>query len=84
MAQGMALYPLGGDCMLRQQALKICTPMFTYPPAFAFTMVPFALASDFVWNLGWYLITLAATILPIGWPRRWRANWSRARGWSAI
>jgi uncharacterized membrane protein len=61
--QGMALYPLGGDCVLRQQALKICAPMFTYPPAFAFTMIPFALVSDFVWNLGWYLITLAATIL---------------------
>jgi len=61
--QGMALYPLGGDCVLRQQALKICAPMFTYPPAFAFTMIPFALVSDFAWNLGWYLITLAATIL---------------------
>jgi len=61
--QGMALYPLGGDCVLRQQALKICAPMFTYPPAFAFTMIPFALVSAFVWYLGWYLITLAATIL---------------------
>jgi hypothetical protein len=61
--EGMALYPFGGDCMLRQQALNTCAPTFTYPPAFAFTMIPFTLVSDFVWNLGWYLITLGATIL---------------------
>src|SRR5882724_4737912 len=57
------LYPQAGECLLLQQALRACAPAFTYPPAFAFAMIPFATLSAGAWNVVWYLITLAATVL---------------------
>jgi alpha-1,2-mannosyltransferase len=57
------LYPQAGECLLLQQPLRVCAPAFTYPPAFAFAMIPFATLSAGAWNVVWYLITLAATVL---------------------
>ncbi len=56
------LYAQAGECLLRQQVLQACTPAFTYPPAFAFAMIPFASLSVGMWNVIWYLVTLGATV----------------------
>src|SRR5437764_716824 len=57
------LYRHAGECMLQSQVLQDCAPPFTYPPAFAFTMIPFASMPESLWNLAWYLVTLLGTIL---------------------
>lgn len=57
------LYRHAGECLLQQQMLQACSPPFTYPPAFAFAMIPLAWLPEGMWNVVWYLITLAATVL---------------------
>jgi glycosyl transferase family 87 len=57
------LYRQAGECLFKQQVLQACVPPFTYPPAFAFTMIPFALLPEGLWNIAWYLVTLAATVI---------------------
>ncbi len=57
------LYPLAGQCMLAQQPLLVCAPGFTYPPFFAFVLIPLAGIAPWAWNILWYLITLAGTVI---------------------
>ena len=59
---GMTLYPQAGQCLLDNQILQNCAPPFTYPPAFAFVMIPFALMPMWLRELVWYLVTIAASV----------------------
>jgi Glycosyltransferase family 87 len=59
---GMEMYPRAGYCLLHGQMLQPCDPGFTYPPLFAFLMLPFEPMPLWLRNLVWYLITLGATI----------------------
>lgn len=60
---GMVLYRHAAECVLTQQVLQACELSFTYPPAFAFAMLPFVAVPLGVAIFIWYLITLACTVL---------------------
>lgn len=60
---GLALYRHAAECVLTQQVLQVCDLAFTYPPAFAFVMIPFVPMPLWFAVLIWYLITLACTVL---------------------
>ncbi len=60
---GMTLFPLAAQCMLHAEPLMTCAPGFTYPPAFAFFMIPFAPLSMWLRNVLWYAILCTATYL---------------------
>jgi len=60
---GMKQFPAGAQCLLDSLPLQQCDPSFTYPPFFAFTMIPFAPLSMPLRNLVWYGVTLAAITL---------------------
>jgi hypothetical protein len=59
----MTLYPDAARCLLDNRPLQLCEVMFTYPPAFAFVMVPFVSMPMWLRQPIWYLITIGATIL---------------------
>lgn len=59
---GMQIYPQGGVCVLNGEPLRTCADMFSYPPAFAFLMAPFAAMPMGLRVVLWYLISVAATI----------------------
>lgn len=58
---GMLLYRHAADCMWTGQVLQACEQAFTYPPSFAFVMLPFVAMPMWLAVLIWYLITLACT-----------------------
>lgn len=58
---GMVLYRHAAECVWTQQILQVCDVAFTYPPAFAFLMLPFVAIPLWLAVLIWYLITLACT-----------------------
>ncbi|MDB5619187.1 MAG: hypothetical protein JWQ24_3425 [Tardiphaga sp.] len=58
---GMVLYRHAAECVWTQQILQVCDVAFTYPPAFAFVMLPFVAMPLWLAVLIWYLITLACT-----------------------
>ena len=58
-AGGMTLYPLAADCLLSGKPLLPCAEGFTYPPAFAFFMIPFAPLPVWLRNLVWYLLSVS-------------------------
>lgn len=60
---GMTLFPLAAQCMLHEEPMAACAPAFTYPPVFAFVMIPFAPLPMAVRNVLWYAILCAATYL---------------------
>ena len=59
---GMEIYPQGGVCVLNGEPLRTCAEMFSYPPAFAFLMAPFAALPMGLRVVVWYLISVAATV----------------------
>ena len=59
---GMVIYPQGGDCVVHGAPLAECAKMFSYPPAFAFLMAPFAALPMGLRIAIWYLISVAATV----------------------
>lgn len=59
---GMTLYPQAAQCLLDNQILQNCAPPFTYPPVFAFVMIPLALMPMWLRELVWYLVTIAAAV----------------------
>lgn len=59
---GMETYPQAASCLWHGQALQACDPGFTYPPFFAFIMLPFAAMPLWLRDLVWYAVTLAATL----------------------
>jgi glycosyl transferase family 87 len=60
---GMTLYPQAAECLWMHEPLFNCAKEFTYPPAFAFSMLPFVPMPLGLRNLLWYAITLAAMII---------------------
>jgi Glycosyltransferase family 87 len=58
---GMTLYPQAAQCLLHNELISNCALAFTYPPTFAFLMVPFVPLPMWTRNLLWYTITIAAT-----------------------
>jgi hypothetical protein len=59
---GMTLYPQAAQCLLDNQILQKCDLPFTYPPAFAFVMIPLVPAPLWLRELIWYAITIAASL----------------------
>jgi Glycosyltransferase family 87 len=59
---GMETFPRAAACLWQGQMLQVCDPGFTYPPFFAFLMLPFAPMPMWLRDLVWYAVTLAATI----------------------
>jgi hypothetical protein len=59
---GMETYPQAAACLSHGQVLQVCDPGFTYPPFFAFVMLPFVPMPLWLRDLVWYGVTLAATI----------------------
>lgn len=60
---GIALYSHAGACLWQQQPLQQCVLEFTYPPAFAFVMVPFIALSVTAQTIVWYAISLACAAI---------------------
>lgn len=58
---GMSVFSLGGACMLRGETLWTCSPGFSYPPFFAFVMIPFSFLPDWAGNLAWYGVLIGTT-----------------------
>ncbi len=48
--------------MLRGEPLQSCNPAFTYPPIFAFVMIPLVPLPLVLQNLIWYLVTLGSVV----------------------
>jgi Arc/MetJ family transcription regulator len=61
--EGMTLYPLAAECLLKGQAIKEGAPAFTYLPVFAFFMIPFVPLPMWARNLLWYAILISSTFL---------------------
>jgi hypothetical protein len=59
---GMAAFPQAASCLWHGQMLQACDQGFTYPPFFAFLMLPFVPMPMWLRDLVWYGVTLAATI----------------------
>lgn len=60
---GMTLYPLGAEALLHGQALEVGAQGFTYPPFFAFVMIPFVPLPMWLRNLVWYAVLVGTTWL---------------------
>jgi hypothetical protein len=60
---GLNLYRHAAECMWNQQVLQSCELYFTYPPIFAFLMLPFVSVPIWLATLIWYGITLVCTVL---------------------
>jgi hypothetical protein len=59
---GINLYEQAARCMLHDQVLQTCAPFFTYPPAFAFIMIPLEPLPALPQMLIWYAITIGLSI----------------------
>jgi hypothetical protein len=59
---GVETYPQAAACLWNGQMLQACDPGFTYPPFFAFVMLPFAPMPLWLRDLVWYVVTFAATL----------------------
>ena len=57
---GMTDYPHAGQCMLNEQILLACAGGWTYPPLFAFSMIPFVFFPLWMKNAVWYVISISA------------------------
>ncbi len=58
----MELYPQAASCLLRGEMLQTCDIGFSYPPIFAFLMLPLEPMPLWLRSLVWYLVTFGATI----------------------
>ena len=59
--QGLTFYPDGAQAMLQQIPLEKGVPTFTYPPVFAFVMIPFVFLPPWLRDLFWYLVLVGST-----------------------
>lgn len=59
--EGMTLYPQAAECMLKGLPMNACSPSFTYPPLFAFIMIPFTFLPMWARNIVWYLVSVGLT-----------------------
>lgn len=60
---GMELYSHAGRCLWQAQPLQQCVLEFTYPPAFAFVMIPFIVLPVLAQTVIWYIISLACAVV---------------------
>ncbi|MSO67280.1 MAG: DUF2029 domain-containing protein [Pseudolabrys sp.] len=60
---GLSLLTHGAECLLAGEVLQACDLFFTYPPAFAFVMLPFVPMKPGIAMVVWYLVTIGATIV---------------------
>ena len=59
--EGMIDFPLGASCMLNNEILDVCFPRgWTYPPVFAFIMIPFTFMPMWLRNAIWYALSIGA------------------------
>ena len=61
--QGFTFYPAGAEAMLHQIPLEVGVPTFTYPPLFAFVMIPFVFLPPWLRDLLWYAVLVGSTCL---------------------
>ena len=59
---GMIVYPGAASCLMRGEPLVTCSAGFTYPPFFAFVMIPFTFLPLWGRNLAWYVVLVTAAI----------------------
>jgi Glycosyltransferase family 87 len=59
---GMEMYPQAAYCLLHGAMLQACDIGFTYPPIFAFLMLPLEPLPLWLRDLVWYAVTVGATI----------------------
>ena len=59
---GMEMYPRAAYCLLHGEMLQSCDNGFTYPPIFAFLMLPLEPLTLWLRDLLWYLLTVGASI----------------------
>ncbi len=59
---GMEMYPQAAFCLLHGQMLQVCDNGFTYPPIFAFLMLPLEPLPLWLRDLVWYLVSVGAAI----------------------
>jgi len=59
---GMVLYPEAASCLLAERAMAECAPRFTYPPTFAFLMIPFVPMPMWLRNLVWYALSISVIV----------------------
>jgi hypothetical protein len=59
---GLELYVQAAECLLQQELLAKCALPFTYPPVFAFIMMPFVALPPLAQTIVWYLISLGCAL----------------------
>lgn len=59
---GMEMYPKAAFCLLHGAMLQACDVGFTYPPIFAFLVLPLEPLPLWLRDLIWYLVTVGAVI----------------------
>jgi hypothetical protein len=58
---GTELYPQAAACMVKGLPMNTCNPDFTYPPVFAFIVIPFIYLPMWARHVTWYLVLLGLT-----------------------
>lgn len=58
---GTDLYPRAAECMVKGLAMSTCVPDFTYPPVFAFMVIPLIYLPMWARHVTWYLLLLGLT-----------------------
>jgi hypothetical protein len=60
---GLSLYTQAAGCLTHLQTITDCALAFTYPPIFAFVMIPFLALPHVAQTVIWYLISLGCVVL---------------------
>ena len=60
---GAKLYREGAECLLQHVSIVKCSLPFTYPPFFAFTMLPATALPYWLWVMVWYVVTIIGAIV---------------------
>lgn len=60
---GIVLYSEAANCLWTGQILQSCSLPFTYPPFFAFVMIPFVALPPLAQTVVWWAVSLCCTIL---------------------
>jgi glycosyl transferase family 87 len=63
--QAIALYAATGRCIWNGQALLPCQPMYSYQPALAALLLPFAVVPAALQKLVWYVICVGSLVLTV-------------------
>ena len=63
--QAIALYAAAGRCIWHGEALLPCQPMFSYQPALAALLLPFAVLPAPLQKLVWYAVCVGSLVLTV-------------------